>query len=256
MKKVLVSLLIVFAVAGAAVMVFVSNTKPAVPKIEERAIKETNTAERYTLDISYPEIMALGDEEARADANLKIKALIDAQIIDFKKQVVEIAEFVMPNDMSSGLWIDYSVALLSNDFISISFPISNYAVGAAHPNNYTAVFNYNAKEGRVIELGDLFLPGAPYLQVISDYAVADLMKQFGEDAVVLEDSIKSGAAPIALNYQNFVIKGETSELVMLFDPYQVASYAAGGREVVIPYDQIKDILVPGGPLTPSEPAAS
>jgi len=251
MKKVIIPLIIVLAVSVAAIAVFVSNTKPVVPKTAQRVIKDDNKAQRYIIDIKYPEVMALGDKDARADINARIKLLIEAQIVDFKKQVADIGDFVGPEDSSSGLWMDYAFPTLTNDFVSLVLRASNYAAGAAHPNNYSIVFNYDVRSRSTVELGDLFVPGSSYLKVIADYAATDLTGQFGgPDAMSDPDWIKTGTAPTLENYQNFFADSETGRLVILFDPYQVAAYAAGGREVVIPTELISDILVPGGPLAP------
>lgn len=245
-RKVLVSLIIIFAVSVAAVAVFVANTKPVVPATVKRFEKDDNKAERYMIDIKYPEIAKLGDETARVDMNARIKAIIDLQVGEFRKQVAEIKDYIAPEDMSSGLWIDYAVAALSNDFVSVQFTASNYAAGAAHPNNYSIVFNYDVRRQAEVGLADLFQPGSEYLKIISGYAMADLDKQFGEVALSDADWIKTGAAPTPENYRNFVIRG--GQLIILFDPYQVAAYAAGGREVIIPTELIRTMLTSSAAL--------
>lgn len=250
MKKVIISILIVLVVSAAGIAVFIANQEPVIPKTAQRIIKDDNKQGRYIVDIKYPELITLADELARSDINARIKNIIDMQVSEFKKQVAEIADFIAPNDMSSGLWIDYTVPYLSNDFISIDFKASNYSAGAAHPNNYSIVLNYDVRWGAEITLADLFQQGSNYLKIVSDYAISDLEKQFGSDGMSDSDWIKTGAAPTAENYRNFIIRGATNSLVILFDPYQVAAYAVGGREVVIPTELIQDILRPGGPITP------
>ncbi len=251
MKKIALPLLIVFAVSAAAAYVYLKDTKIVVPEVVERMIVEENEAQRYTINIKYPEITALSSKKALTDVNVKLRELIDFQIADFKVQVAETAEFILPQDMSSGLWISYSVPTLTNEFISIAMPTSNYSAGAAHPNNYTVVFNYDVKERKVVELGDLFGRGSSYLEVIAAFSEVEVTRQLQEYGFADEAGIAFGTYPKSENYRNFVIKNR--QLVILFDPYQVAPYAAGGQEVVIPSELITDIIAPNGPLSEDRP---
>ncbi|MFS8085155.1 MAG: RsiV family protein, partial [Acidobacteriota bacterium] len=48
------------------------------------------------------------------------------------------------------------------------------------------------------------------------------------------------------NYKAWVITKKG--LWIVFDPYQVASYAAGPQTVLVPYSVLKDIIKPDGPV--------
>jgi hypothetical protein len=64
--------------------------------------------------------------------------------------------------------------------------------------------------------------------------------------MVLEELIDAGAGPRADNYRawNITRKG----LWITFDPYQVAAYAAGPQNILVPYSVLKDIIKPDGPI--------
>ena len=79
-------------------------------------------------------------------------------------------EIETTNTTGSDLGIGYTVALASDDLISIDFGIGGYYQGAAHPNSYSRVINFDLKNGKPLRLADLFKPEVRYLQVISDYA--------------------------------------------------------------------------------------
>ncbi|MGH9762298.1 MAG: RsiV family protein, partial [Blastocatellia bacterium] len=84
----------------------------------------------------------------------------------------------------------------------------------------------------------------PYLQTVSRICIAQLNKKLGTDSDA--DWINKGAAAKASNYKVWNVTSRS--LVITFDPYQVASYAAGDQTVRIPYTAIKDILDPNGPI--------
>jgi hypothetical protein len=141
------------------------------------------------------------------------------------------------------------VALASDELISVEFNIGGYYAGAAHPNSYTEVINFDAKNGRVLKLADLFKPRAKYLQTISAYAIKDLKAQSkteGPDSMLTDETIQGGAGPDAKNYKSWTITRKG--LAITFDSYQVAPYAAGPQQVLIPYSALKDLINPDGAL--------
>jgi hypothetical protein len=55
-----------------------------------------------------------------------------------------------------------------------------------------------------------------------------------------EEWIKDGAGPKLENYDKFVIT--ENAFVFYFPPYQVSPYALGERQIVMPLNQLKEIL--------------
>ena len=92
----------------------------------------------------------------------------------------------------------------------------------------------------MLALSDLFKADSDYLGAIADYAVNDLKAR---DALFFEE----GAAPTAENYQIWNLTPEG--LLITFDPYQVAPYAAGTQEVLVPYLELLEIIDPQGPIS-------
>jgi hypothetical protein len=98
-------------------------------------------------------------------------------------------------------------------------------------------------------LGDIFKPGAKYLQAMSAFAIKDLKaqgKSKGADSMLDDEMILSGAGPDAKNFKSWTITKKG--LAITFDSYQVAPYAAGPQRVLIPYSALKDLIKPDGPL--------
>jgi hypothetical protein len=151
--------------------------------------------------------------------------------------------------MGSDLSIGYSIALARDDLISVVFDVGSYSAGAAHPNSYSEVVNFDLRNGKQLKLADLFQPGSKHLQSIATYCIADLKKQGkkqGEESMLDDDWIQRGAGPDAENYGSWTIgkKG----LGIIFDSYQVAAYAAGPQHVLVPYSALKDLIKPDGPI--------
>ena len=149
--------------------------------------------------------------------------------------------------MGSNLHVAYTVVLAQDDLISVKFDVGSYYQGAAHPNAYSDVINFDLKNGKQLKLGDLFKPGAKFLQTIADYSIADLKKQ-GKDKGLTDEEIQNGAAPQAKNYQSWNVTKKG--LGITFDAYQVGPYAAGPQFVMVPYSSLKDVINPDGPIGP------
>jgi hypothetical protein len=154
-----------------------------------------------------------------------------------------------PESVGSDIDIGYAIALAKDDLISVEFTVSSYSAGAAHPNSYTEVVNFDLRNGKLLKLADLFLPGSKYLQTIATTCIQALTKQAhdeGPDGMLDEAWIQRGAAAELTNYDNWTITRKGVGIT--FDPYQVAAYAAGPQHVSAPYSALKGVIKPDGPV--------
>lgn len=226
-------------------------------EIVARQIREKNKKLKYEIDAQYPQLTGSVDPNFEK-FNQTVRSLITRKVAEFKKEMAPAAEDESATDapsvpadesLGSDIIIGYTVALATDDLISIDFTVSSYSAGAAHPNSYTEVVNFDLKGGKQLKLPDLFLPGSKYLQTLSTYCVQDLKKQAnaqGADAMLDDDWIQKGAGSDLSNYDNWTITKKG--LGITFDPYQVGPYAAGPQHVLVPYSAQKEIIKPDGPV--------
>jgi hypothetical protein len=170
--------------------------------------------------------------------NHEMYALTDELIADFNGFQEEPVNPALPEG-----FLDVRFELVSppGNIFSLKFTISTYMKGAAHPFDYTRTATYDLEKGEDVTLEQLFLPGSDYLGTISAYCISKL--QASEIGPVL---IAEGAQPDAKNYRNWNITAHG--LLITFDEYQVAAYAAGPQRVVVPYTELQSIIDPQGPL--------
>jgi hypothetical protein len=224
-------------------------------EIGSRQIKEKNKKLKYEINIVYPQLTGSVDPNFEK-FNQTVRSLMIKKVSDFKKEMTPSADepaLDLPDEtpsesLGSDINTGYTVALAKDDLVSIEFTVSSYSAGAAHPNSYTEVVNFDLKNGKLLKLADLFQPGSKYLQTLATYCIQALKKQAKEagDTMPDEDWIKRGAAAELTNYDNWTISRKG--LGITFDPYQVASYAAGPQYVLAPYAALKEIIKPDGPL--------
>lgn len=211
-----------------------------------KAIKETNKKLMYEINAQYPQLNG-GSNPNFPKFNQASRTAVMKDVAEFKKAMApEEGEEPPPEgSMGSDLGINYTVALAQDDLMSVKFDVGSYYQGAAHPNSYSSVLNYDLRNGKQLKLADLFNPGAKYLQALSNYCIADLKKQ-AKDKGLLEDQIQEGAAPVAKNYKSWTISKRGMGIV--FDAYQVGPYAAGPQFVLVPYSALKELIKPDGPI--------
>jgi len=210
-----------------------------------KQIKESNKKLMYEIDARYPQLTG-GSNPNFEKFNQVARASVLKEVAEFRKgmQPQEGEESPSENSMPSDLSISYEVGLAQDDLISVEYSVGSYYQGAAHPNTFTEVVNYDLKNGKQLKLADLFKPGSKYLQAIANYCIADLKKQ--KDKGLDDAGIESGAAASAKNYKSWMIMRKG--LGINFDAYQVGPYAAGPQFVLVPYSSLKDVINPEGPV--------
>jgi hypothetical protein len=224
-----------------------------------RQIKEKNKKLKYEVDAEYPQLTGSTDPNYEK-FNQAARSLVTRKVAKFKKEMApspaeaeatpdSAVSGAADESLGSDIIVGYTAALAKNDLISIEFTISSYSAGAAHPNSYSDVLNFDLKNGKQLKLTDLFQPGAKYLQAIATYCIEALKKQAkeqGDYSTTDDDWVKRGAGAVPANYQNWTITRKGLEIT--FDPYQVAAYAAGPQQVTVPYSTLRDIIKPDGPV--------
>ena len=245
--------LTVLACSGTFTATFPSPTSPAFTEtatvapavtptppltLSSVSLYEKNQAPNYEIKAQVPTLG--GSAEARVvNFNTAMMNLVNTEINAFKKNVSELT--INPVSPNSSLDVTYALTLQRGDLWSFKFDFSGYSAGAAHPYLYSLTVNYNLAQGRQLILSDLFLPNSNYLEVISNYCIAELSKQPG-----FEGPFREGAAPTPENYRNWNIT--TDGLMITFDTYQVAPGASGPQTVTVPYSELQVVIDPQSPL--------
>ena len=224
----------------------VSPTLTAVPNsslsqqvtLVSQPFSETNETPPFTLTTQTPQLTGSDDPRVLA-FNQRANELVKKEVDTFRQSFLQNTAPTVNH--GSTLDVTYTLVSQINDLWSFKFDSSFYSDGAAHPGLYSITLNYDLAQGKELALADLFLPDSNYLKVISDYCIAELSKQ-----PFFDSSFASGAEPTTENYHNWNITPDG--LLITFDEYQVAPYAAGPQKVIMPYSALQTIVDPQGPL--------
>jgi len=209
----------------------------------------------YEIDVMYPSATPLSESagaEADAAAVSSMKTFAEQQIEAFKENnglanmtSAEFVELTFGRDAKYAMTMEYKT-YEGPKTVSYVYSLYHDTLGA-HPNTYYRTFTFDKASGEGIHLDDLFAPGAPYLERLSERTRADLpniMARMAEitPAEVDSDYINSGTMPISDSFGNFAVDG--SNLLMIFPPYQVGPYVYGTIIDPIPLSSLNSILAP------------
>lgn len=248
MKKDIFGWIVVVILIGGIALYGVMHPAPAhapalTNTLELPAEGYTEHATYYDIAANYPTstpLLITGKTANDTEAIAHIRKFISDTITEFKTNGnfdhLSQEEMRQMEGRKEGLEIKYLIGFSSRT-VSYIFTTYQDTLGA-HENMTFHTFTFDTKTGAELSLSDLFLPDSNYLAVLSQEGRAKLPAVIGSDA----DSkwIETGTMPDEKNFRNFFL--DNQDLVFLFDPYQVASYADGPQTLRIPVSDLKDVL--------------
>jgi hypothetical protein len=201
-------------------------------------LDETNQTPPFTIKSRIPQL-AGSDDPRVASFNQRLNELVTNEVNTWRESFLQVT---LPT-ATSGSFLEASHTLISQlgEVWSFKFDFHFYSDGAAHPGSYSITMNYDLGQGRELALDDIFLPNSDYLNAISNYCITELSKQ-----PFFDSAFTTGADPAPENYRSWNITSEG--LLITFDEYQVAPYAAGPQQVLVPYGELRAVIDPQGSL--------
>jgi hypothetical protein len=219
-----------------------SNTVTTTPVpqgiLTAREEKESQESPKYSIVVNFPYLEGVSSAD---NFNTAVAEFLEKQKAEFLVSVEDNEEWRSQNmpQVGNDMQVDYVVTYESPTLISIMFTNSLYIAGAAHPNSWVTSLNFDLITGKPYSLSDMFSSSTPYLETISEYCINELSEQ---ETLQMPE----GAQPEEMNYSHWNITGQGIRIT--FNPYQVAPYAAGIPQVLVPYEVLKPILSPDSPI--------
>ncbi len=195
----------------------------------EQVKKETitDTTKGYEITAAYPVTKG-------ATITDLLKTFVEKQIDSFKADTSAAGE--LPEGYRA-MTLDVTYEEVRNANAD-NYTFQSYSdTGGAHGLTATTTFTFT-KTGEQVSVEDLFTNGLQGIGTIADIVQKELKNREFADAAWIEE----GAAPTEDNYRNFIV--EEGSVTFIFDPYQVAPYAAGIQRVTVPVSAFKSIANP------------
>lgn len=193
----------------------VTETATVIPtddsKLMTKTMQEKGTT--YAIDVKYPQF-------GISSIDSQITAQVESVVSQFRSDAHDEGPSSM--DTSYELNITYGRTYIGPDIISGRLYITGY-LGGAHPNTMIDGINYDRSTGKKLTLDDaLRLTGLSLKEVAGRSA-----EEFS--SILGAAFFPAGAAAKPENYSSFSVSSD--EVTFIFQPYQVAAYAAGPQEV-------------------------
>lgn len=188
----------------------------------------------WKMDINIPQIES-EDSKSVDYINKDVSELTTALINRFYEDLE-----INGNKGYGSLNVDYEVVTNTDSWFTLKLTVCQTA---ASSNTYFKFYHIDKKQGKIVELGDLF-----NTDKFSDSLVAEIKKQMQEQMANDENSsywintsgIGEEFATVSADH-NFYWN-ENGDLVIIFDKYEVGPGSMGTPEFVIDKGVIRDLL--------------
>lgn len=178
-------------------------------------------------------ILKVAFDTVSADHSALIRDVFIHNVASFGYAV---ADTTVTDNSYDGLYnVVGAVESLSAKVLSFAVTISNYMPHAAHGMYYTSYVNYDTQTGKVFTVNDIFTAeGLAKLPEMLKSAANDMRGYIGRTQI--EDIPQGG---------NFCISAD-GNIVFVYQPYEVASYAQGEIRIPIAPYVVSAYLTPYG----------
>jgi hypothetical protein len=170
-----------------------------------------------------------------------LDTLIDAFFNEFNSVVNETAGPVQ------GWQIERIMKIKNQSDKILAIEYSDYSyLGGAHPNSFVTYSNYNLLDGELVSLDDCFTNG--YEKKLNSIAekIFRKQKQLKPDEDLNSAGYWFDENKFEIN-DNFAILNDG--LLFYFNAYDIAPYAMGPTEMILPYSEVKQLILSDGPLS-------
>lgn len=192
------------------------------------------------LSIKVPQIKGLSDK--RVESNLNKTFLAEA--LKAKKNAVKTAKEYnkdMINDHLTPIKFEYistfSVIEAPHPYLVLGFLEYQYS-GGAHGISYQKYLNLRTTDSTVLKLKDLFTEGTDYKTLINN----EIKEQIKERQIKGDYFFPGSQGFTTIKEEQEYYINSNGNIVIIFNIYEIAPYAAGIIEFVIPKESLASVL--------------
>ena len=216
--------------------------------------KEQAGSNWVSLEMAVPTVYIDGNDDAAQKINedAKLNELLDsteALYEDTKSNSAEMGSTYWTNlESSVDLWMEDAFA--TDQALSMRFKRVSYYMGSAHPNHVIVCTNYDTSSGAYLNFEDILADDKEaakekFLELMGPA----LAEAYPEWANWTPGRVKNPEEIVKINFLDAA--AETRErhwyfsdsgLNIVFDPYQIAPYAAGSITATVPYYQLEGVI--------------
>ncbi len=203
-----------------------------------RVAESRSDSVRYDVEIELPSFGA----PDLAEINQIEYAWALSCIQSFRRMILSPIQWAVPRDDSERLPAGYlsgtfTVTLFTDTALSLRYAISEYHYGAMHGQSSFRTITALRKPLLILEFTDLFDENSDFLERVSSFSIKTLIASHPDFD---PDWVRRGAGPDFSNFTDFNVSEDG--LLIMFPPYQAASWADGPQQVTIPWSELSGVL--------------
>lgn len=195
--------------------------------VYDKATANDELSKKINFKIEETIITTLSFPEKKTNLNAVLKDF-DADYITFKTNFPDEAEPIWE------LHIETEKTYQSEDIITLAINTYEFK-GGAHGNDKIKFLNLDAKTGAILNQKDIIENTKAFKDIAKTYFLENLENR--DQNLKMEDYFFGKPFQLPENI-GFSAEG----LVLLYNVYEVASYAQGYTEFVIPFEKLEDLL--------------
>jgi hypothetical protein len=222
--------------------------RASVVSVVKHAIEKSGPG--YSVKLEYPQIEYPSRPRVAEPLNAALLRGALAIVSDFNSEISDLLEPdpARPSTLEGG----FSTVRLDARVASFRTTVSTYVSRAAHPGETVYTYNLDLETGKELGLGDLFKPGAPYLERLSEacrrivrdnYAAISRGEKLTGTAAA---QIDQGTSPKAQSFAAWALGPNGLEIT--FQEHQVGPGVLGTVECAVAREELAGLALPGGPL--------
>lgn len=195
-------------------------------QIEEKRIQQGG------INVAYPQVTGLPDQEVQAQINQNIESLVNSMIAEQRKWPDEAGIDIFDMDGT------YRVEVNKNSILSVYFENYIFPENAANGAYLARSITVDLETGKVYSLRDLFKPGTDYIITLNKIISEQLNERYSDYMIKEFEGI-------TINQDYYLTP---KNLVIYFQMYEYTSRPAGIPKIEIPYRKIINYINEDGPI--------
>jgi uncharacterized protein YecT (DUF1311 family) len=213
------------------------------PFISQRALIQSGKLGKITwsYDITYPQFDGNTADFGALNARLAAAAREDAD------EATPRADSGIDREQQWTYEQNFKIHRPSADAVTIAMNYYGFS-GGAHGYGATRCTLVDLRSGKAATVDGVFASGDQWLKTLIPLVAADLKKQFVDKPGFDEALEPNNLAKLLRESSHYCWRAGRLELI--FNAYEVGPYVSGPFEVSLPYDKLKPLLRPGGPIAP------
>ncbi|OWY26199.1 DUF3298 domain-containing protein [Sphingobacteriales bacterium UPWRP_1] len=228
-------------------LLFLPACRHAGYSVTVKNIEEKSNGPIYSISAAMPQIAQLPDSGIQQSINQTIAYYVQSQVQQFKEDIAQTqlynnAPREATNKPAGELTIETTTGLQNKNMVSVKVSTLYHNTGAAYPEYLERCFTFDTRNGEMLTLDRLFVPGTPYLKMLADYVQPLIIEQQNSSGYPADTAqIKKATEPIPANYNTWLLHPD--RISFFFPYYKISAQHQPDVWAEVPYHVVKPYLL-------------